>query len=304
MEHSFSNKTKTELCRVPPGRNCCQLAEIYGVLLYAAVFSNREIRIVTELSAFAKRITLLLYQVFSIQAAPETVGRRRVIRITQETALRRILTMLGYDFKNYLTYHLNRNMVENDCCAAAFLRGIFLMSGSVASPDKKNHMEIKCSHQVLCREVMSLMLDLGLRPKITARRTAYVIYLKDTAGIEDFLTRIGASRAAMSMMEAKVEKNLRNAINRQVNCETSNLMKTTATSAKQIVAIEQALAIGGIEIYPENLRETVDLRVANPAASLSELAAMFDPPISKPGLNHRLRRIMQISEKLIGKEDK
>ena len=126
-----------------------------------------------------------------------------------------------------------------------------------------------------------------------------MIYLKDTAGIEDLLTRIGASRAAMTIMEAKIEKNLRNNINRQVNCETSNLMKTTDASARQIAAIERALTLGGIEIYPENLRETVDLRVANPAASLAELAAMFDPPISKPGLSHRLRRIMQISETLI-----
>lgn len=296
---SFSSKTKTELCRAPLGRACCQLAEIYGVLLYAAVFSHREIRITTELPAFARRAARLLDKVFGVQVKAETVGRRRVLHITDEKALRMIMTSLGYDFKSHITYHLNRNMVENDCCAAAFLRGIFLMSGSVAGPDKKSHLEIKCSHQTLCREVMSLMLDLGIQPKLTARRTAYLIYLKDTAGIEDLLTRIGASRAAMTIMEAKIEKNLRNNINRQVNCETSNLMKTTDASARQIAAIERALTLGGIEIYPENLRETVDLRVANPAASLAELAAMFDPPISKPGLSHRLRRIMQISETLI-----
>lgn len=106
----------------------------------------------------------------------------------------------------------------------------------------------------------------------------------------------------MAIMEAKVEKNLRNNINRQVNCETSNLIKTTDASARQIAAIERALALGGIEIYAENLRQTVDLRVANPEASLSELAAMFEPPISKPGLNHRMRRIMQISESLLAGE--
>lgn len=295
---SFSVKTKTELCRAPLGRGCCQLAEAYGMLLYAATFTHREIRITTELPALARRAALLLDKAFGASVQPESTGCRRVLHITDVHSLHGIMTRLGYDFKSHITYHLNRNMVESDCCATAFLRGIFLMSGSVAGPDKKSHLEIKCAHQALCREVMSLMLDLGMSPKLATRRTGYLIYLKDTAGIEDFLTRIGASRAAMAIMEAKVEKNLRNNINRQVNCETSNLVKTTDASARQIVAIERALAIGGIEIYPENLRQTVDLRVANPAASLAELAAMFEPPISKPGLNHRLRRIMQISESL------
>ena len=106
---------------------------------------------------------------------------------------------------------------------------------------------------------------------------------------------IGARLSAMALREAKVEKQLRNDVNRQVNCETANLLKITGTSTRQIAAIERALGVGGLEVFPENLRETVDLRVAHPAASLAELAAMFDPPISKPGLSHRLGRIMEIA---------
>lgn len=109
---------------------------------------------------------------------------------------------------------------------------------------------------------------------------------------------IGAPHAAMAIMEAKVEKQLRNEVNRAVNCETANLIKVTSASTRQIAAIERALACGGLEVFPENLRETVDLRVANPAASLAELAAMFDPPISKPGLSHRLGRIMEIAARV------
>lgn len=299
---SFSMKAKNELCRVPLGRGCCQRAEIYAMLLYASVFSHREIRMATESPALARRMERLLDRVFSIPVKAALSGSRWVVHITEERALRTIMAQLGYDFKSYVTYHLNRNMVEDDCCTAAFLRGIFLMGGSVAGPDKKSHLEIKCSHQSLCREVVSLMLDHGMNPKITARRNGSLIYFKSTAAIEELLTRMGAPHAALSIMEAKVEKNLRNRINRQVNCETSNLMKTTDASARQIAAIERALQAGGIEIYPENLRETVDMRVANPAASLAELAAMFQPPISKPGLSHRLRRIMQISEALLQKE--
>lgn len=299
---SFSKKAKNELCRAPLGRGCCQQAEIYAMLLYASVFSHRQIRMTTESPALARRMERLLDRVFGVAAKAALSGSRWVIHITEERTLRTMMTQLGYDYKSYVTYHLNRNMVENDCCTAAFLRGIFLMGGSVAGPDKKSHLEIKCSHQSLCREVVSLMLDHGMEPKVTARRNGNLIYLKNTAAIEELLTRMGAPHAALSIMEAKVEKNLRNRINRQVNCETSNLMKTTDASARQIAAIEQALQAGGIEIYPENLRETVDMRVASPAASLAELAAMFEPPISKPGLNHRLRRIMQISEALLQKE--
>lgn len=140
---SFSEKTKTELCRAPLGRSCCQLAEVYGVLLYAAVFTHREIRITTESQAFARRAALLLEKVFGVAVAPVVSGRRRVLRITDERSLRTIMTRLGYDFKSHITYHLNRNMIEDECCAASFLRGIFLMSGSVAGPDKKSHLEIK-----------------------------------------------------------------------------------------------------------------------------------------------------------------
>ena len=131
--------------------------------------------------------------------------------------------------------------------------------------------------------------------ELAERGSGVVIYWKDTQRIEDFLTTIGAPRAAMALMEGKVEKQIRNEINRQVNCETANMIKVTAASAKQIAAIERALVLRGIEIFPENLRDTVDLRVAHPTASLAELAAMFDPPLSKPGLNHRLRKIMEIA---------
>lgn len=293
---SFSVKTKNEMCRLPFGRPCCQLAEAYGMLLFAGLFSHREIKLTTEIPAVATRTAALIERAFGVTTPVIRSGVKRVIDITDERALRRILGFLGYDYRNYVTYHLNRNVIESDCCAAAFLRGVFLYGGTVAGPDKKSHLEIKTGHQSLCREVMSLMLDLRFSPKTTSRGTASLIYFKDTGAIEDLLTLVGATRAAMEMMEAKVEKNLRNHINRQVNCETANLMKTTDTSANQIAAIERALVVGGIEYFPENLRETVDLRVAHPTASLSQLAAFFDPPITKSGLNHRLRKIMQLAE--------
>lgn len=292
---TFSAETKAELCRAPLGRPCCCLAELYGILLFAPAFSDRGIRVSSAHTGVLRRTALLLARVFQIEAEPQTAGGRQTLSIDSPDHLRRIFTGFGYDFGPSITWHLNRNVLENDCCAAAFLRGAFLMAGSVAGPDKKSHLELKISHSPLSREVMSLMLDSGISPRSTERAACSLIYFKETARIEDFLTMIGASGAAMAIMEAKVEKDLRNHVNRQVNCETANLLKTSAASQRQIAAIEAALAYGGIEVFPENLRETVDLRVAYPEASLAELAAKFSPPISKPGLDHRLKRILRIA---------
>lgn len=300
---SFSAKTKNELCHTGLGNICCQTAELYGMLLFGSAFSHREIRFVSERSTIIRRIITLFQRVCNIEVQASQQGSRRVIQITDPTHIAIVMDKLGYDFKRHITYHLNRNLVENACCARAFLRGIFLTAGSISSPEKKCHLEIKTGHTILVREVMSLMLDTNLTPKITERRTTWLLYWKGVDQIETFLTMIGAPHAAMAMMQAKVEKQLRNQVNREVNCETANLIKVTSTSTRQIAAIERAFACGGLEIFPENLRQTVDLRVANPEASLAELAAMFDPPISKPGLSHRLGRIMEIAARVIAETE-
>ena len=129
------------------------------------------------------------------------------------------------------------------------------------------------------------------------RASAHILYFKDGTSVEDFLTRIGAPRAAMELMEAKVEKNIRNTINRQVNCETANLVKAADASARQIAAIRAVLDAHGEEGFPENLRETVRLRLEYPTDSLAELAQRFAPPISKPGLSHRLKKIIELASK-------
>ncbi len=272
------------------------MAELYGILLCAPAFGDTGIRVSSAHAGLVRRAALLLSRVFGVEPVVARSGSRQTLRVEDAAALRGIFSGFGYDFKPSITYHLNRNVLENECCAAAFLRGAFLMAGSVAGPEKKSHLELKIGHSALSREIMSLMLDSGISPHCTERAAGSLIYLKETAGIEDFLTLIGASGAAMAIMEAKVEKSLRNRVNRQVNCETANLMKTSAASQRQIAAIEAALARGGIGIFPESLRETVDLRVAYPEASLSELAAKFSPPLSKPGLDHRLKRILKIAE--------
>ena len=225
------------------------------------------------------------------------MGQKHQLILTGAEQIGRIFDALGYDRKSHITYHLNRNVLEEDCCIASFLRGAFLMAGTVAGPDKKSHLELKTARQSLAGEETSLLLDLGLSPKQMRRASAHILYFKDGTSVEDFLTRIGAPRAAMELMEAKVEKNIRNTINRQVNCETANLVKAADASARQIAAIRAVLDAHGEEGFPENLRETVRLRLEYPTDSLAELAQRFDPPISKPGLSHRLKKIIELASK-------
>ena len=294
---SFSTEVKNELCRVSMQRACCTRAEAYGALLHATVFSHREIRLSTENAVVARRLQALLQRAFFVVCEPQQQGRKYQIVLEQPTQIGRIFDVLGYDRKSHITYHLNRNELEEECCLASFLRGAFLMAGTVAGPDKKSHLELKSGHQSLAGEETSLLLDLGLSPKLAHRGGTCLLYFKDSASVEDFLTRIGAPHAAMALMEAKVEKNLRNTINRQVNCETANLVKTADAAARQIAAIRAVLDTRGEEAFPENMRETVHLRLAYPTDTLAELAQRFDPPISKPGLSHRLKKITEFASK-------
>lgn len=294
---SFSTEVKNELCRVSMQRACCTRAEAYGALLHATVFSHREIRLSTENSVIARRLQALLQRAFFVACEPQRQGRKYQIVLEQPMQIGRIFDVLGYDRKSHITYHLNRNELEEECCLASFLRGAFLMAGTVAGPDKKSHLELKSGHQSLAGEETSLLLDLGLSPKLAQRGGSCLLYFKDGASVEDFLTRIGAPHAAMALMEAKVEKNLRNTINRQVNCETANLVKTADAAARQIAAIRAVLDTRGEEAFPENLRETVRLRLAYPTDTLAELAQRFVPPISKPGLSHRLKKITEFASK-------
>ena len=303
---SFSSETKAELCHIPVSRMCCAVAEAYGILLYAHLFSHTEICIITTSEPLARRIPPLFARAFGVTVKVLEAGAsgRMTIKITDSKQLERIFFTLGYDVKYHVTYHLNRNVIEEDCCRAAFLRGIFLAAGTIASPDKKTHLELTTTHQVLCREVMSLMLDMELSPKLATRKSASLLYWKDTSGAEDFLTLIGAPLAAMQIMQAKAEKQLRNTVNRKVNCELANVIKASNAAAEQIAIIRRALDKGGWEIFPDALHETIKLRLEHSDASLAQLAALFEPPISKPGLSHRIRRIVTIARTAVEEEQK
>ena len=299
---SFSFKAKSELCRTAVQRLCCARAECYGVLLYCNTFTMREVRIITENPEFAARLPRLFHRAFGVefdrQPSDELPGSKLVFQITEAEKLRRIVDTLGYDPRQSLVLHVNFALLEEDCCRTAFLRGAFLAGGSVTDPEKRYHLELSTSHVQASREVSALLQEMGFMPRSVMRSGSAVIYFKQSEHIEDLLTMLGAPVAATEIMTAKVDKEIRNGANRAMNCDMANVNKTLDAVAAQQEAIETLKRHGQLEKLPEKIQETARLRMQNPELPLAQLAALFDPPISKSCLNHRIRKIMEEARKL------
>ena len=294
---SFSGEVKQELCRVPLDRPCCARAEAYGVLLCCNTFTPGEVRVVTESGSFAGRLPGLMERAFGVafDRLPAPEEQKRIFQISDPAKLHRIVEALGYDPRQSPVLHINFGLLEEDCCRSAFLRGAFLAGGSVTEPSKRYHLELVTGHAQASRELMALLTDMERRPRITARAGGQVIYFKSSDQIEDLLTLMGAPVSAMALMNARAEKELRNGVNRRVNCESANLDKAVDAAQEQLMAIRRLYDLGRVEGLPAQLKETIVLRETFPELTLSELAEEFDPPITKSCLNHRLRKLVAMS---------
>ncbi len=189
-------------------------------------------------------------------------------------------------------------LLQQTCCRRAFLRGCFLTSGSISDPNKGYHLEIVCRTEAQANQIQEIMKSFSLGAKIVERKKHFVVYLKEGEQIVDMLNIMGAHVALMRVENIRIEKELRNSVNREVNCETANLAKTAKASRKQIEDIAYIVSHAGLSSLPENLQEIATLRLENREASLKELGELLTPPIGRSGVNHRLRRISEIAENL------
>ena len=294
---SFSAEVKRELCRLNISKKCCAQAEAYGVLLYCNTFNSREVRIITESPYLKSRLPVLFRKAFRVQfdEVPEQEEGKGTFLIRDPEKLRRIFETFGHEMDSALSIHVNFAVLEEDHCRTAFFRGAFLAGGSVTDPEKSYHLELVTSHYYVSRELLVLLREAGFEAKETTRKSNYITYFKQSEHIEDFLTAIGAPLAAMEIMTSKLERDLRGSVNRRVNCDSANLDKTVAAAQNQIDAIHHLKEQGTWSSLPEKLRETAELRVNNPELTLSQLAELFQPPISKSALNHRLRKLVELS---------
>ena len=297
---SFSGEVKRELCRVGLGRACCARAEAYGVLLYCNTFTAQELRIITECEEFAIRLPELFDRAFgglSFDRMPTALEQKYIFQINDGEKLERIIDAFGFDARQSPVLHINFGLLEEDCCRAAFLRGAFLAGGSVTDPNKRYHLGLETSHAQASRELQALLTDMGQQPKQVARGGYQVTYFKNSDQIEDLLTLMGAPLSAMALMNTRAEKELRNGVNRRVNCESANLDKAVDAAQEQLEAIRRLYELGRVEELSPQLKETVILRETYPELTLSQLAEEFDPPVTKSCLNHRLRKLVELSKK-------
>lgn len=300
MQLSFSAGAKAEICKDLPSKRCCAVAEAFGILLYSNTFSGECIRIITESREFAIFLPKLFRKAFSLEfdEFPSVMAPGKLVfQITDPQKLLAIFHIYGFEPEKMLSLHVNLSVLEDGCCRSAFLRGMFLAGGSVTDPAKGYHLEVATVHQAVARETYTLMEEtLGFYPKMASRNGTQVLYLKQSDLISDCLTFLGAPVAAMGIMEAKLEKELKNKVNRRCNCDEANTSKVVDAAQEQLNAIRVIRRRNMMDHLPEKLRQAALAREQNPASSLTELAAMMDPPITKPAMNHRLKKLILMAK--------
>lgn len=307
---SFAAQTKSELCRIAGQEQCCQKAECYGMWLSSKHFSHQAVCLTTEHLEAAHRVADLTAQTAHVIVDVS-------VRLTRQTTHSSQVTVAGEDQREtFLRFfghtgcepnlRLNYANLENPCCEAAFLRGIFLSCGSVTNPEREYHLELVAPFWNLAKDIQLLLSrveGLDLQPAVTNRKGTFLVYLKGSEQIADLLTLIGAPQSSMQLMQVKMLKELRNNVNRKMNFETANLDKTAAASARQLIAIETIMNHMGLSQLPEDLQEIARLRYENPEMSLRELGENLAIPLSRSGVNHRLRRLMELAAELVPQKD-
>lgn len=284
------------------GRECCKIACLYGLLLFARSFGPGGILLQTEHEGVSLLAQNLLDELFSLrpivrQARHSGDHGLNILSVEDKSAARKIFERFGYDEKT-LALRLNRANLENDCCTSAFLCGAFLSCGSIVDPAKDYHLEFVSPHLPLGRDLAALLREQGLEPKTAERKGNAIIYFKESEQIEDLLTLMGAMHQSLELMNIKVLKDLRNKANRVVNCETANIEKTVVASSAQVEAIRKIIRLRGLDYLPDDLRTLASLRLDNPEMSLRELGESLPERISRSGINRRLHKICEIAEKI------
>ncbi len=306
---SFSSDMKAELAVLPISDMCCACAELSAVAAFSGRLRKRNgeyvLSFVTENAKVAKRIYDLIKFVFGIVSKIRINKNKSVsysVCISSDDDILKILKTLDLipedaDIDKIIGITLNLDLMHKKCCKKAFVRGAFVSAGAIINPEKNYHLEFVTHRYRLQRQFSELLASFGLLPKTVVRKSNYVIYFKCSEDIGDILAITGASNAVMEYHNTRIFKDIRNHVNRQHNCDMANLEKTISAATKQCNAIELLMSKGVFDKLPEQLRQVAELRLENREISLSDLCAMVTPAISKSGMNHRMRKIVELAEK-------
>lgn len=302
---SFSSEVKEELSKQLSKSRHCQLAELAGLIQFAGKIVTADgaarLELVSEHAAIVKKCYTLIKKAFHITAEIEAHGSFSLAVSRQEDVIRilqavKILDSAGIpQGKPGIADGL---LVQNACCKRAYIRGAFLASGSMSDPQKSYHFEIVCMTENQAVQLQHILSEFVEDAKIVLRKKYYVVYIKEGSQIVDVLNVMEAHTALMNLENIRILKEMRNTVNRKVNCETANINKTVSAAVKQIEDISFIQENAGLGSLPKPLREMAELRLEYPDAPLKELGDYLNPPVGKSGVNHRLRKISAIAESL------
>lgn len=327
---SFSTKVKEEIAKHSSHSRHCQIAELLALLLATGevIFDDGQVRLIMrpENPLIGDKICRLIDQLFEKKI--EYVRYPKYIEIQDDSMVEKVLQMVKLsDYVDYMeedwldddelsgidedeivyvsshgvslqNCHFPKQVVQKDCCKKAFVRGIFLAAGSVNDPQKAYHFEIVVHNREMAQSVQEVIKSFSLDAKIVKRKKYYVVYLKEGSMIVDILNVMEAYVGLMDMENVRILKDMRNDINRRVNCETANIKKTVNAARRQIEDIEYIERTKGLRYLNDSLRSLAEIRLEEPDANLAELGQMLNPPVSKSGVNHRLRKISSIANAL------
>ncbi len=317
---SFSGKVKEELEKHGSPARHCQLAELSAILLYCGQIEENDtgklvLRIRTENPSVARKYFTLLKKTFNIDTDVvwngmddsfrseaehlEIADHEAVVRILQ--AVKRMdqdgSVVSGEDGVHPL-------LIRNSCCQRAFLRGAYLAIGSMSDPEKSYHLELVCMTQKQATQLQKMIQGFDLEARIVRRKKYHVVYMKEGASIVDFLNIIEAHVALMELENLRILKEMRNSINRRVNCEAANITKTVNAAARQREDIELIRDKYGFDNLPDNIRQMAEIRLEYPEATLKELGELLTPQVGKSGVNHRLRKLSELADRIRMQEEK
>ena len=291
MYESFSQEVKNEICAERFKLQCCRASLLCGMIFGICPDSEESIELESE-NPFVVMLYAKLVKEFTGWKKDSDIS---LSLINGEARVNTLKAGLGIPSVT----SFDDSIFRCEECRHSFLKGVFLTCGTVTYPENSYHMEFLIRGERRINFLSELLETFGQPPKITERRGGYFgLYYKDSESVVDLLGHLGANRATFKMLDIKIYKDLRNNANRRANCEMANIGKTVAASDAQMRAIETIIENGKSDELPDELKQTLDLRAAFPSATLNELAAMHTPPITKSGVNHRLKRLLEFSQKL------
>ena len=296
---SFSASVKDEMLKNIPSARHCQIAETAGYILNIGKINETGIIFETENELLIRRIGVLLEKAYNILVGytmdTNGIKIRYELVVNNSNEVSDILMSLKYKNGDNT---VDGRIIQAICCKRAYLQAVFMSIGSVTDPDKGYHLEFVSSSKERLLQVRDLINDFDIAAKLTQRKNQYVLYIKEGQAIVDLLNVMGAHVALMNMENSIIMKDFRNGLNRRVNCEAANLIKSANAGSRQKSDIELIRDKYGFDNLPDNLREIAILRIENPEASLSELSDMTNPHVGKSGINHRLRKLSELAETL------